>query len=335
MITASHNPYRWNGIKFKASYGSSALPSIVAQIETELATVLRDGVPALPPRTDLIHSLDLLRALSGHARRAGGLGKSARREIALRGRSHARRGARAAARTDAPPRRRLRRNSRHSRSAFRRRQSRTHRAARCGAARRRARRRITMPALPPMAMATASAPWTAMARSSRRTRSSRSCSGISPARASSPAIWPKLFPPPRLLDKIAAQFGRQVYEVPVGFKYICELMLERDILLGGEESRRHRHQALLARARRDRHRAAAGGSDGLASQIARRTRRATARGIWRTPLWPRGPGTARRDRRNAPSHIFRAATYSSSWIGPSSAAKISTASRSIWAKSAG
>src|SRR5262249_37482219 len=32
VITASHNPYRWNGIKYKASYGSSALPSIVAQI---------------------------------------------------------------------------------------------------------------------------------------------------------------------------------------------------------------------------------------------------------------------------------------------------------------
>ena len=30
MITASHNPYQWNGIKHKASYGSSALPSIVA-----------------------------------------------------------------------------------------------------------------------------------------------------------------------------------------------------------------------------------------------------------------------------------------------------------------
>ena len=28
MITASHNPYRWNGMKLKASYGSSALPSM-------------------------------------------------------------------------------------------------------------------------------------------------------------------------------------------------------------------------------------------------------------------------------------------------------------------
>jgi phosphomannomutase len=32
QITASHNPFRWNGIKFKASYGSSASPAIVAQI---------------------------------------------------------------------------------------------------------------------------------------------------------------------------------------------------------------------------------------------------------------------------------------------------------------
>ncbi|MGH9816379.1 MAG: phosphoglucomutase/phosphomannomutase family protein, partial [Candidatus Acidiferrales bacterium] len=58
MITASHNPYRWNGIKFKASYGSSASPAIVAQIEKELHTVLARGSPALPPRKDLIHSLD-------------------------------------------------------------------------------------------------------------------------------------------------------------------------------------------------------------------------------------------------------------------------------------
>src|SRR6266566_7058031 len=49
MITASHNPYRWNGVKLKASYGSSALPSIVAQVEKDLECVLSRGVPALPP----------------------------------------------------------------------------------------------------------------------------------------------------------------------------------------------------------------------------------------------------------------------------------------------
>ena len=39
MITASHNPPQWNGVKFKASYGSSALPQIVAQVERERALV--------------------------------------------------------------------------------------------------------------------------------------------------------------------------------------------------------------------------------------------------------------------------------------------------------
>src|ERR1700739_1181975 len=58
VVTASHNPYRWNGIKYKASYGSSALPSIVAQIESELESVLRDGVPPLPPRKNLIRALE-------------------------------------------------------------------------------------------------------------------------------------------------------------------------------------------------------------------------------------------------------------------------------------
>src|ERR1051326_1360776 len=58
VITASHNPYRWNGIKYKASYGSSALPSIVAQIESELQTIESSGIRSLPPRAALIHSLD-------------------------------------------------------------------------------------------------------------------------------------------------------------------------------------------------------------------------------------------------------------------------------------
>src|ERR1700688_2595830 len=56
VVPASHNPYRWNGIKYKASYGSSALPSIVAQIENELKKVVSDGVPPLPPRQELIQS---------------------------------------------------------------------------------------------------------------------------------------------------------------------------------------------------------------------------------------------------------------------------------------
>src|SRR5215472_5926618 len=59
QITASHNPYQWNGVKYKASYGSSASPAIVAEIESELQKILREGMPPLPPRPELIHSLDV------------------------------------------------------------------------------------------------------------------------------------------------------------------------------------------------------------------------------------------------------------------------------------
>src|SRR4051794_25023352 len=33
MITSSHNPWSWNGVKFKATYGGSAAPGIIKQIE--------------------------------------------------------------------------------------------------------------------------------------------------------------------------------------------------------------------------------------------------------------------------------------------------------------
>src|SRR5215475_11196370 len=58
VVTASHNPSSWNGIKYKASYGSSALPSIVAQIEQELAEVISAQSIELPPRKELIQPLD-------------------------------------------------------------------------------------------------------------------------------------------------------------------------------------------------------------------------------------------------------------------------------------
>src|SRR5215467_8484369 len=58
VITASHNPYHWNGIKYKASYGSSALPSIVAQIEEQLSFVDSRNIPPLPPQPKLIQPLE-------------------------------------------------------------------------------------------------------------------------------------------------------------------------------------------------------------------------------------------------------------------------------------
>src|SRR6202041_4217673 len=46
----------------------------------------------------------------------------------------------------------------------------------------------------------------------------------------------KTFSTTKMVDKIAAKFGRKVWETPIGFKYICDRMLEGDVLLGGEES---------------------------------------------------------------------------------------------------
>ncbi len=43
MITSSHNPAEWNGVKYKASYGGSGKPSIIAAIETYLDKPLADA----------------------------------------------------------------------------------------------------------------------------------------------------------------------------------------------------------------------------------------------------------------------------------------------------
>ena len=40
MITSSHNPWNWNGFKYKASYGGSGRPAIIKQIEAELGAPL-------------------------------------------------------------------------------------------------------------------------------------------------------------------------------------------------------------------------------------------------------------------------------------------------------
>jgi phosphomannomutase len=40
----------------------------------------------------------------------------------------------------------------------------------------------------------------------------------------------------RMIDLLCTKFGLELYETPIGFKHICEMMLEHDILMGGEES---------------------------------------------------------------------------------------------------
>jgi alpha-D-glucose phosphate-specific phosphoglucomutase len=235
VITASHNPYQWNGIKYKASYGSSALPSIVTQIESELAKVLRDGIPPLPPRKDLIQPLESrapyldtieklvdwerlreakLRFLSDpmHGSSAGMLCELfTRNDVAcdeIRGAHDPRFGG-----VHPEP---IEPHIEAARQAVR---AGEYDAAFCSDG-----------------------------DGDRIGAIDRDGSFLNPHQIFAllvshlagtrklPGDIAKTFSVTKLIDKLAAKFNRKLHEVPIGFKYICELMLERNILIGGEES---------------------------------------------------------------------------------------------------
>ncbi len=52
--------------------------------------------------------------------------------------------------------------------------------------------------------------------------------------------WPgevvRAFNTTKMIDRIAAKHGRKLHETSIGFKYVADLMMEREILMGGEES---------------------------------------------------------------------------------------------------
>lgn len=52
--------------------------------------------------------------------------------------------------------------------------------------------------------------------------------------------WPgavtRAFNTTKMLDRIAKKHGRELLEHGIGFKYVCDYMLEREIVMGGEES---------------------------------------------------------------------------------------------------
>jgi phosphomannomutase len=57
MITSSHNPAQWNGVKYKAWYGGSGKPSIIAEIESFLGKpVERPAQPAAITEVDFLPS---------------------------------------------------------------------------------------------------------------------------------------------------------------------------------------------------------------------------------------------------------------------------------------
>ncbi|MBZ5543350.1 MAG: phosphoglucomutase/phosphomannomutase family protein [Acidobacteriia bacterium] len=60
VITASHNPYRWNGVKFKAPYGGSASPAIMRRVEAHLRAVSSTGARSRRAKDAPIETVDLV-----------------------------------------------------------------------------------------------------------------------------------------------------------------------------------------------------------------------------------------------------------------------------------
>ncbi len=235
VVTASHNPYRWNGIKYKASYGSSALPSIVAQIEKELEVVLEKGVPPMPPRRNLIQPLeprapylDALEKLVDWKRL---------RDAKFRFVFDPMHGSAAGLLPEL-----LRRNGMTCDEI------RGTRDPRFGGV----HPEPIEPHIEALRQAVRAgkydAGFCADGDGDRIGAIDRDGSFVNPHQIFAMLVWhlagtrnlpgdiAKTFSVTKLIDKLATRFGRKLHEVPIGFKYICELMLEQNILIGGEES---------------------------------------------------------------------------------------------------
>jgi phosphomannomutase len=235
VITASHNPYHWNGIKYKASYGSSALPSVVAQIESELENVQRHGVPPLPPRKDLIQPLEprgpyleTIEKLVDWARL---------REAKFRFVADPMHGSAAGLLCEV-----FRRNGVTCDEI------RGTRDPRFGGIHPEPIEPHIEAARQAVRAGKYDAAFCADGDGDRIGAIDRDGSFITPHQIFALLVWhlvgtrklagdiAKTFSVTKLIDKLAGKFGRKLHEVPIGFKHICELMLAQNILIGGEES---------------------------------------------------------------------------------------------------
>lgn len=72
VVTSSHNPFRWNGIKVKPHYGGSASPEIVADIERRVPAILaeRGALKMAPAASEAITRFD---PVPGYLKRLGEL----------------------------------------------------------------------------------------------------------------------------------------------------------------------------------------------------------------------------------------------------------------------
>ncbi len=230
MITSSHNPWNWNGVKFKATYGGSATPAIIAQIEAEVrAGAMPKGARAAVEEVDFkpayVAAITRFADLDKIAK-AGfkfaidcmyGAGRNVLSDIfKQRGIAHVQ------IRSEVNP---------------------------------------LFPGINPepiephvrMLQETVVAEkcyagFVTDGDADRIGAAAEDGSFVDSHKIYSVLLqwlltrkdWPgdvvRAFNTTRMLDRIAAKHGRTLIECGIGFKYICDLMMERQILVGGEES---------------------------------------------------------------------------------------------------
>jgi len=230
MITSSHNPAQWNGVKYKAWYGGSGKPSIIAEIESYLGQpVTRADEPApivevdfLPSYLKAIESFADLGLIAGSGMKfcidsMYGAGRTIISDIFTRiGVAHAQ------IRGNVDP-------------LF---------------------PGINPEPIEPHIRALGEATVANGCQAGLCTDGDADRIGatdehgdfVDPHKIFSVLLswvlkrkgWPgavtRAFNTTKMLDRICAKHGRELIEHGIGFKYVCDLMLEREIVMGGEES---------------------------------------------------------------------------------------------------
>jgi len=230
MVTSSHNPWNWNGVKFKANFGGSATPAIMKKIEAELAAgAAPKGSKAAIEEVDL--KKDYVSAVCGFADMD--LIARTKFKFAVDAMYGSGRGILAGIFAD--------------------------RGVQCVAIRQELN--PLFPGINPEPIE----PHTAMLQ---QTVVREKCDAGLATDGDADRIgavaedgsfvdahkifcvllrwllerkqWPgditRAFNTTCMIDRIAAKYGRKVHETPIGFKYAADLMMERDIMMGGEES---------------------------------------------------------------------------------------------------
>ncbi len=230
MITSSHNPAEWNGVKYKASYGGSGKPSIIASIEqflyrplpvTAKAAVIEevDFLPDYVAAIERFVDLDAIRASgyrflidcmygAGRGIIAGILGRAGVPCVEIRGELNP-------AFPGINPEPILPHIAASQVAVI---------AEGCDAG----------------LITDGDADRIGAVDERGRVVDAHKIYAILLSWMLERKGWPgdvtRAFNTTKMLDRIAAKHGRRLHEHGIGFKYVCELMLTEDILIGGEES---------------------------------------------------------------------------------------------------